>query len=339
GELKQDNLTLYTQLNANTEAVTAIQENIARLKERVQLVDQSDAFALQSQVETLNNDLNTQSVALKSLINAGLTFSGFSKVEAQESFEVLILGTHGRLTDTVMLASVNAETEKINLVSIPRDLVVGGRRINESFYRFGIDEVRNQIEDVTGLYPEKYVVIDMKSFEDLVDALGGIDVQVKKDLYDSMYPGPNYTYETLNIKAGNHHFDGVTALKYARSRKSTTDFDRAARQQEIIESLKTKILSTNPLTNVDQVIGIYDSLKESVQTDIDLWALISYIRQYSEYEVLGGHVLSTSNYLYPTTGEGGAYLLVPKAGDFSEIQAYVAGVVNGEEVNEDEVQK
>jgi len=135
---------------------------------------------------------------------------------------------------------------------------------------------------VTGLYPEKYVVIDMKSFEDLVDALGGIDVQVKKDLYDSMYPGPNYTYETLNIKAGNHHFDGVTALKYARSRKSTTDFDRAARQQEIIESLKTKILST---------------------------------------------------------GEGGAYLLVPKAGDFSEIQAYVAGVVNGEEVNEDEVQK
>lgn len=328
GQIQAENLSLSLQAQESEAQLEAMEAEMLEVQTQVKAVDENGGvFGLQNQVTSLTSKIQSQNVALGSLLKAGMTLSTISTVAEDETLDILILGTHGRLTDTIMLASINTKTQKVNLLSIPRDLAVNGRRVNEYWSKFGIDSMRTEIQKVTGLYPEKYMVVDMKSFETFIDALGGIDVSVEKDLYDSLYPGPNFTYETFSVPAGTHHFDGVTALKYARSRKSTTDFDRAKRQQEIVQAVKNKILSMNPLQNVDQWVPIYDSISGSIQTDLDLWTLMAYLKDYSQYEIKTGHVLSTSNYLYSTTGTNGAYLLIPKAGNYEEIKKYIADLV------------
>jgi len=170
-------------------------------------------------------------------------------------------------------------------------------------------------------------LFDMDAFVDVVDALGGVDVHVEKDLYDSLYPGPNFTYQTFSIQAGDHHMDGLMALKYARSRKSTTDFDRAKRQQNIIDAVRAKFEAIDFVKNADQVIDIYNTVSDSIETDVDLLSFLSYLNSYRDFEIDRGHVLSTSNFLYSTYNVSGAYILLPKNEDYSEIQAYIKKVV------------
>jgi len=79
-----------------------------------------------------------------------------------------------------------------------------------------------------------YVLIDFDGFRRLIDAVGGIDIDVPKRLYDASYPTRNWGYTVVDIPAGLQHFDGDKALKYARSRYSTSDFDRSKRQQLIL---------------------------------------------------------------------------------------------------------
>ncbi len=326
GELRSENLLLYQKFTGGEEALDVVAESVLELEERVREVDQGDGvFALQAQLNEAQDKILLQSEAMDSLVDAGASHTGV--IAEDETLDILILGTHGRLTDTIMLASVNPELETVSLLSIPRDLAVNGRRINEFYYRYGVEALRDQIYDITGLYPEQYAVIDLEAFEQIVDVLGGIDVYVEEDLYDTMYPGPNFGYETFYVEAGHHHFDGRTALKYARSRKSTNDFDRAARQQQIIEAVRTRIEELNLLENSDELIGIFNTVNSSVDTDIDLLSFLSYLSQYREFEIEQGHVLSTSNYLYSTYNVSGAYILLPNAGDYSEIWEYVGGVV------------
>ena len=319
GDVREENLILY-------DAFGNVREGVVELEKRMEDVDGiGGMIQLQEQLDQANQLLSAQEGVVDDLLEAGSELA--TLVEEDETLDILILGTHGRLTDTIMVASVNEATGKMNLFSIPRDLAVNGRRINEYYYRYGIDSMRDQIKEITGLYPEKYVVIDLAAFEDIVNILGGIDVYVEEDLYDSLYPGPNYTYETFYVEAGQHHFDGVTALKYARSRKSTNDFDRAKRQQQIIEAVRDKFDELNLLSNADELVNMYNSVVGSLDTDVDLISFISYLNEYNDYEITQGHVFSTGNYLYSTFNVSGAYILLPNAGNYGEIQQYVADIV------------
>jgi LCP family protein required for cell wall assembly len=206
-------------------------------------------------------------------------------------------------------------------------LVVNGRRINEFYYRYGIDPMRDEIKEITGLYPEKYAVIDMEAFSTIIDELGGVDVTVEKAIYDSLYPGANGGYSTFSISAGAHHLNGTEALKYARSRESTTDFDRAKRQQQIVEAVREKIEALNWVENMGDFIGMYNAVIDSLDTDVDLLSAASYVKAYKDYTIEDGNVLSTSNYLYHITGIDGAYLLVPKDETYNEIHEFVRGIV------------
>lgn len=318
GDLKEENLILFDNLNQNGQVVETVKDAVLGLQGRVNEVDASGgAFELQNQVELLEKELTTQQIALSRLVDEGIPSIG-SDVK-----NILILGTHGRLTDTIIEASIDPTTERIILISLPRDLVYQGRRINAYWNQYGIEAMKKAVEEITGLYPEQYVVFDMATFEKVIETLGCVEVDVQKDLYDTLYPGPNYTYETFSLKAGHYCFDAKTALKYVRSRKSTTDFDRAARQQQIIEGVKAKILALNPLQNLDDFIALYQAIDDSVDTDVDLWQIIGYLKAYKDYEMDGNHVLSTTNYLYPITGVDGAYLLMPKGNNYDAIHDWV----------------
>ena len=117
-----------------------------------------------------------------------------------------------------------------------------------------------------------YAMIDFKSFQGIVDAIGGIDIEVPETIHDVSYPGPNRSYVTFHIDAGFQHLDGATALKYARSRHSTSDFSRSLRQQKILFGIKDKIINSG--LNVDTLQSLYEQYKTYVTTNVDLQEML-----------------------------------------------------------------
>ena len=99
----------------------------------------------------------------------------------------------------------------------------------------GIKLLAEKVSEITGQSIDEYMVIDFSGFKSIVDALGGIEIDVPKDLVDREYPDNNWGYEVFSVRRGLQTFNGERALKYARSRHSTSDFDRSERQQLIIK--------------------------------------------------------------------------------------------------------
>ncbi|MBU2595702.1 LCP family protein, partial [Patescibacteria group bacterium] len=172
--------------------------------------------------------------------------------EGDGRINILLLGIGGPghdgadLTDTMMVVSVDPINKTVAMLSIPRDLWVkipgnGESKINavhsygeQNKKKFGdgptvSKQIVSQILDLPIHY---YARMDFEGFKKLVDQVGGIEIKVEKDIVDPYYPddrtGKNITYR---VREGEQHMDGAQALKYARSRYTTSDFDRARRQQ------------------------------------------------------------------------------------------------------------
>lgn len=222
----------------------------------------------------------------------------------------LLLGTGGgnhdgaELTDTMIVASLDDKDKLVTMISIPRDLytkddIVGDSRINEvalnAKKHFGTQEeglayMKGKVEEIVGVPIHYWVQIDFQGFTDLVDAIGGVDVEVKNAIQDPYYPKDGtYEFETFTISKGAHHLDGETALKYARSRKTTSDFDRAQRQQEIIFAIKEKALKTEILFDGEKIADILKAIKKNMKTNINIKEILtlgSIAKDYSSDSIL-----------------------------------------------------
>ncbi len=159
----------------------------------------------------------------------------------------LVIGQHKKLADTIMVAAANMASQKITLISLPRDLVVNGRKINEYLSFYGPEVLRKKVESVSSLPMHHTVLLNFEAFESIIDAFGGIDVNVEKAIYDPLYPDDQGGYMVYSIAAGSYHMNGAEALKYARSRHSTSDFDRAKRQQQILTAMQERVLNNKKI--------------------------------------------------------------------------------------------
>ena len=187
--------------------------------------------------------------------------------------------------------------------------------------------MKDALQDILGLKINEYVAVDLKAFPKIIDTLGGIDLYVEKDLMDYNYPTSNKGYQTFSIKAGQYHMDGATAEKYSRSRKSTSDFDRARRQQEVIEALYRKAKEMGLPDDKGKAIETYNILKKDVNTDLDVFSALAYAKMFKNYAVESNNVLTSSNYLYSMIAASGAYVLLPRSGNYDEIKGYVFELV------------
>lgn len=247
------------------------------------------------------------------------------------------------LTDTVMIASIDpAATKSAVLLSLPRDLYfletekMGKGRINSLYRDYKIVLMRDgmteqeasataqrELADEIGraLHMEIHhtVKVDFIGFVQAVDALGGIDIVVPETLIDPEYPGPNYTYETFEIAAGPQHIDGETALKYARSRHSTSDFDRSRRQQQILQAIADKMQSEGLLSKPRQIMDLMEIMSEHVETDLQLREMVSLAGAGKELDrsKLIAIQLNTQNGLYGEFSAPGGMLYNPPRDQFN----------------------
>lgn len=303
-------------------------------------------------------------------------FSEKVKTDSDNHTNILLLGTGTTdhdgpdLTDTIIVASIDHDNDTVSMLSIPRDLYVhtpelyGGNRINsvltlmaeKEIYHKGLtpDEeeqaylraysiMMREVGSLIGIDIQYYARVDFKGFTDLVDAIGGIDVEVDQNIYDPFYPAENgiNDYSPFSIQAGAQHLDGKTALRYARSRKTTSDFDRAARQQKVLESIKEKALSIGILGSPNKLKNLYTAFQNNFDTNLQWDEIIYLAKNADKFDrdnlntwVLNDNPLSTGGFLYTPERElyQGAFVLIPYLEDNSDIHRFTELVLKNQPV-------
>jgi len=200
---------------------------------------------------------------------------------ADHFVHILLLGSDARVqsggyrTDSILILSINQDAKTLHLISIPRDLYVyipGWRvdRINTVDARGGVEMLADTIAYNFGIEIDHWVRANFNSFIDVVDALGGIQVESTGNLLDEC-GGVWRRYSP-----GVYEMDGFEALCYVRMRKTSSDFDRLRRQQEVIKALLDRAISLDALK---QFGALYQQFRESVDTDLDFVKAVPLIAQ------------------------------------------------------------
>lgn len=210
---------------------------------------------------------------------------------------ILLLGQNGTNVDTIMFGNVSVDNRKISLISIPRDLYYQDQKINGVYAKYGMFEFQKELQDIIGMKIQKYIMVDMYVFVDIIDLIGGVDVTLDEDLVDPTYKTcDNGVCSTLYYPAGKYHFNGTQALRIVRSRHTTSDYSRAARQQLVLEAVKSKVTSLQ-LGDAPKVLGIIKTVLASTQTNITLDEALLYYFRFQSFDINGGNVISSGNVL------------------------------------------
>lgn len=255
---------------------------------------------------------------------------------------ILLLGVGNKnhagasLTDSIIIASIEPWTRSIVFLSLPRDLYfvdapnMPDARINafyanarNRFVRGGdtqsgaslkalhatADEIGSRLgTDIHGV-----IKVDFTAFSEIIDAFGGVDIDVPVSLTDYTYPVEEGVIGTFSINAGPQNLDGDTALKYARSRHSTSDFDRSSRQQQILTALLEKAKAQNPLENLGlarSVLRVIEKHAEWTFSSRDLVALASAVLSVPQGNIITMHLTTAVGGDY-STAEAGGFVLPP----------------------------
>lgn len=231
-------------------------------------------------------------------------------------------------TDALMLAMINADKKKLTLLSIPRDLYVnidghGMDKINAAYAYGGIGLTKNTVSNLFSVPIDQYVSIDFNGFQELVDALGGIQVYVEKDLrfHDRI------SNQYFELSEGLQTLDGFHALNYARFRKDAEgDFGRMRRQQDVINQIISETASLKNLTKLDDV---FDALGNNVSTDVPFKNMsslaVSYIG-FSSSKDTSSIVLEAEPQMI-----GGVSYVVASQSSIDEVKRQINAVLLGED--------
>ena len=262
--------------------------------------------------------------------------SGGSGV-GKDRINILVMGLDRRpregqspsRSDTMFVLTVDPQTKTAGILGIPRDLYVdipdgeGGYfrdRINTALvfgevndYKGGGQQLAiDTVEHNLGVKIGHYVIIDFEGFKEVIDALGGIDVDVPTYVSDPTYswtelPGD---YDPQEFEPGLQHMDGETALAYARIRQNSDDLDRIQRQQRIIFAVMDKALSLNVLRNA---LELWNKYKDAIDTDINDIQLAGFAKLAADISPEKISALSLGPATTPWMTPQGASVLLPSA--------------------------
>lgn len=309
-------------------------------------------------------------VLLRSLwpgLKAGVNF--FSpNLNQLQSFRsrtnILLLGIGGErqagadLTDSMMLLSINLLTADTVIISLPRDIWVESlqAKLNTAYHygeakqaggglilaKAAVGEIVNQ--------PVQYsTVMDFSGFEQAIDILGGVDVDVPRGFVDKLYPLPgkedaepeSARYETVEFKPGQQHFDGATALKYVRTRHAEgeegTDYARAQRQQRLILAFRDKLLQVKTLLNFNKIKRLKQIGLASVKTDLKPEAypdLVKLALKIDREQIRTGVLDQGSRaedipplFYNPPVSRFGQWVLLPTGDDWQVVYQYIEEIL------------
>jgi LCP family protein required for cell wall assembly len=280
------------------------------------------------------------------------------KGEGEGRINVLLLGIGGKghdgpdLTDTMMVASIDPVNHKTVLVSVPRDLWVkvphhGSMKINAAYamgkydkqgkfdgsstdpnaIAAGFNSADQVVQGVLGISIHYNVLLNFQAFQQAVDAVNGVTVNVPTTLYDPTMAWEN-NHNPVLAKAGVQQFDGKQALLYVRSRETSSDFARSERQRAVILALKQKVAELGTLSNPLKVSGLLSSFGKNVVTDLsmgDASQLYGIVKMIPEKSVVSVGLGDLQQHLVTTGRVGNQSVVLPLAGmnNYDAIQQFI----------------
>ncbi len=270
--------------------------------------------------------------------------------DASGRTNVLVLGVgdpgHAgeKLSDTMMILSLDGPGKRMAQISIPRDLRVsvpgfGKNKINSANALGGVSLAEQTVSDTFEVPINYYVQTNFSGLKDLVDAVGGVDVTVKDRLVDSEYPCDDNQYQVcgLDIEPGLQHMNGTVALQYVRCRKGTcgNDFGRAARQQELLSLLRPKLMDPKLLLSPVKLKRLADAVAKGVKTDMGMFQLLEMANTWrvDSANKPVNFVLSTSNGGLLRGDPYGSSDLLPIGGNFTDISDKIKTIFTSSELN------
>lgn len=194
-------------------------------------------------------------------------------------FNVLILGTdlNGYHTDSIMIASFDIKAKKVKVLSVPRDTMINVKRnnkkINAAYCVNGepgnIDELYEELESVLGFKPDKYVCVSTGGFVKMIDAIGGVEVDVKRDM---KYDDPSQDLY-IDIKKGLQTLNGYDSMCFMRYRYGYVEGDvgRVRAQHQFVKALMDKMLTPTTLSKLPELVDI---ISKNVKTDLSTGNMI-----------------------------------------------------------------
>ena len=232
-------------------------------------------------------------------------------------------------TDTLILATIYPAQNYAGMLSMPRDLYVtlpdgSTGRINTAHFfaeaaetGAGPEAAMNTVRSNFGVDVHRYVRIDLIGFVRIVDAMGGVNVDVPNALIDYEYPTYDYGTQVVEFQAGPQHMNGEQALAYARIRHGSSDFQRAERQQLVIQALMTRLLTPTAWPRLPLILA---AVNESVDTDL---SALDMARLAPTLLLVGPDNLDSrvlqDEMVEPVTTEAGASVLLPVWGNINPV--------------------
>lgn len=233
---------------------------------------------------------------------------------------ILLLGidqrpgeTFAARADAIAIVHINPHQQRVALLSLPRDLMVdipgiGTARINAAtvygdmnpHLGGGIELARQTVSNLIGAPVDYVVQVNFQGFIAAVDALGGVTIDVERELYDPAYPTMDYGYTTAHFLPGPQHMDGATALMYSRIRHPDSDWERMHRQQAVMVAILNRVREQNAFEQVQSIADLTTALRDYIQTDLPqqrmialAWSLRDLQPESVERYVLDGSMVAT----------------------------------------------
>jgi LCP family protein required for cell wall assembly len=295
-------------------------------------------YQFASHISNHGNDRNpmvSYSTKAEPKKTSGETFAP-PKWEGKERVNILLLGGDSRglksnelpRSDSMMVASVDPVTKKAQLFSILRDTYVkipgqGEDRINTAITYGGPNLAMKTVGDLLGIPIQYYVYTDFEGFIALVDAIGGIDLDVEKDMKYSDSED-DHIYD-INLKKGYQHLDGKTALQYVRFRHdATSDFTRTERQRKFLQAVAQKMQTTSSLIKMPKILS---SIDPYIDTNLSVTTMVKLASLGYEVKAQGieSKQLPPNSLIQEKTVRGASVLTANK----DKLQVYVKDVLEG----------
>lgn len=291
-----------------------------------------------------------------SLADIVWSFSSDLDISNQHT-SILLLGHGGGdhdgadLTDTIMVATLDHRLQTVSLVSIPRDLFVSvsgfaPTRINAIWQlaylqnedsEEGYDLIKTVVESIIDEPIHYHLRVSFDGFKNIINSIGGVDVKVETSFTDYQYPNYTHGWQTISFKNGTQHFNGERALQFARSRHgdngSGSDFQRALRQQKIIQAARSKVLSAGTLADPSKLKSLYNALETTFETNLSLTEILALAKFGFELDQTKIFSFSLTDgfdgFLYtPNADEreqfySGQFILLPLGNNWKIIQSFI----------------
>ena len=204
----------------------------------------------------------------------------------QQSYTFLVAGKDkvADNTDTIMLVKLDITEKKVTILNIPRDTMLDTQRkakkVNASYQIGGIEQLEQDVASLTGFYVNRYVLFDIEGVEQMVDAIGGVDFDVPRNMH---YEDPTQNL-SIHLKKGFQHLNGEQAVKLARYRSGYSDGDigRIGVQQELLKALISQALKPENILKLPELVRLFN---DNIETDIELGNMLWLADQVKDFKV------------------------------------------------------